>query len=296
MARIGFLGLGAMGSRMATRLIAAGHELHVWNRTAANAEALRGLGATVCSTPRQAALDAQYVISMVRDDESSRAIWLDNGTGALHAMGEGSVAIECSTLSTTWVSTLADIARDSSVRFLDAPVVGSRPQAQAGQLIFLVGGDSAVVGEVVPTLRLMGSKVLPVGPCGHGMAVKLAVNSLFATQVAVLSEILASLRRNGIDPALAVSLIAETPVCSPAARIAGEMIASNRHDPLFPAALAQKDLAYFLDGSGGVLPVIRGVNRRYEELLAASHGDRHLTAVALLYEQHQAVNTTVNSL
>lgn len=140
MSKLAILGLGAMGSRMARAAIDRGHQVTVWNRTAGRAAVLQDAGARLASSPRQAVDGADFVFAMVRDDEASRAIWLDPRSGALDGMEAGAVAIESSTLSVSWVQ---DLAREAALRpgvcFLDAPVAGSRPQADSRQLIFLVG-------------------------------------------------------------------------------------------------------------------------------------------------------------
>jgi 3-hydroxyisobutyrate dehydrogenase len=129
MAKIAFLGLGAMGARMASHLIAAGHELIVWNRNAAKATALVQKGARSASSPRQAAQGAEIVFAMLRDDAASRHVWLDKEDGALTAMTSQAMAIECSTLGLDWVRELARHCQAREIAFLDAPVSGSRPQA-----------------------------------------------------------------------------------------------------------------------------------------------------------------------
>src|SRR6185437_6871265 len=147
---IALLGLGAMGSRMAANLLKADHALTVWNRTPEAAAALVAQGAKQAPTPRQAAAGADFVFAMVRDDEASREIWLSPHHGALEGLKEGAVAIESSTLTPGWIRELglAVAARGSTL--LEAPVVGSRPQAEAAQLIYFIGGDESVLKRVKP--------------------------------------------------------------------------------------------------------------------------------------------------
>src|SRR5688500_11742318 len=147
MRRIGFLGLGTMGTGMVGRLLDAGHGVVVWNRTAGRTEPLRQKGATIASSPREAAAGADVVIGMVADDRASRAVW-DGEHGAVRGLTAGSVAIECSTLSPGWVEELAALVQARGAAFLDAPVTGSKPQAANGELLFLVGGDAAALDGV----------------------------------------------------------------------------------------------------------------------------------------------------
>lgn len=199
MAKIAFLGLGAMGSRMARSLIAAGHEMTVWNRSAALARALADHGAMIASSPRAAATGADIVIAMLRDDQASRSVWLDDDNGALAGMSAGALAIECSTLTVAWARELAGAVHTSGHSFLDAPVVGSRPQADGRQLIFLAGGAASDVERATPFFSAMGQATHHVGGNGCGSAVKLAVNALFAIQVAGMAELITMLKADGVD-------------------------------------------------------------------------------------------------
>ncbi|MCP1659423.1 NAD(P)-dependent oxidoreductase [Neisseria perflava] len=135
MTKIAFLGLGAMGSRMALNLVKAGYALTVWNRTASACDELVAAGAKAASTPREAVQGAEFVISMVRDDEASRQVWLDDKTGALAALAKNAVAVESSTLTPDWIHELSTAMQIHGTAFLEAPVSGSRPQAAQGQLI-----------------------------------------------------------------------------------------------------------------------------------------------------------------
>src|SRR5512143_717389 len=157
MANVTLLGTGAMGSRMARRLIDAKHAVTVWNRTREKIAPLVAAGAVAAQTAAEAVKDSELVIAMLRDDKASREVWLDSG--ALDAMPKNAVAIESSTVTVAWIRQLAEECAKRGIAFLDAPVAGSLPQAEAGQLIFLAGGDDGIVERVSPILRTMGSAV-----------------------------------------------------------------------------------------------------------------------------------------
>jgi 3-hydroxyisobutyrate dehydrogenase len=140
--RIAFFGLGAMGSGMVRRLLKAGFPVTIYNRTADKAEPFRGEGALLAGSPREAAANADVVISMVADDTASGRVWLGEG-GAMEGVRAGAILIESSTLSVEWVRRLAAEASSRGCELLDAPVTGSKPQAAAGELCFIVGGDAA---------------------------------------------------------------------------------------------------------------------------------------------------------
>ncbi len=245
MSTIAFLGLGAMGSRMAANLIAAGHDLVVWNRTAAVATDFASEhGAVAAGTPSVAAERADAVISMVADDAAARSVWLDPGAGALGAMRQGAIGIESSTLTPDTTRQLAAAAAEAGVSFVEAPVVGSRPQADAGALLHLVGGDAAAVEAARPTIEVNAGNVVHVGEVGQAATVKLAINGLFAAQVAAYSETVGLLERSGLDTSTITELLTALPITSPGlARILG-LIATADHAPNFPIRLVAKDLDY----------------------------------------------------
>lgn len=283
MTTIAFLGLGAMGSRMASRLLDAGHDVTVWNRDPARAEVLAARGATMAATPRAAAQGAEVVFAMVRDDAASRAVWLDPQTGALDAMAPGAVAVECSTLTVAHVQALAAAAHGRRLGFVDAPVAGSRPQAEAGQLIFLTGADPEMVEAVRPLLATMGAAVLEAGPAGAGSALKLAVNALLGIQVAALGELMAMLQACGIEAARAADLLGQTPVTSPAAKGAMASMVAGAWAANFPVELVAKDFANLSATAGRPLPVSDAAAGVYASALAQGLGGEQLTAVRKLY-------------
>ena len=284
--RVAVLGLGAMGSRMATRLINAGHQVTVWNRSAAKTVSLVELGATTADSPFAAANDVDFAISMVRDDEASREIWLHPQFGALAGMKQGAIAIESSTLTVGWVETLAQHCGKRHISFLDAPVAGTRPQAEAGQLIYIVGGEEAIVDRAMPLLRVMGQSIHHAGAIGHGAAVKLAINTLFSTQVASIAELRSVLRHNNINEQKALEIVAATPICSPAATAAANAMASSTFAPLFPIELVEKDLGYFVQlakRNNAHAPISEATRHVFEVAMLNGYSTDNITGVAQLY-------------
>lgn len=291
MTRIAMLGLGAMGSRMAERLLKAGQEVTVYNRTAERAADLAAMGATVAATPRQAAEGVDIVIGMVADDEASAAVWTDPDTGAVAALGPQSVAIESSTVTPAWVERLSAMVAERGAAFLDAPVVGSRPQASAGQLIYLVGGDADTVFRASPTLALMGAAVHHVGPVSHGATLKLVVNTLFGIQVAALGELIGFLAGAGVDRARALEVLSEIPVLSPAAKGVAGLITARNFAPMFPIDLVAKDFRYAgaaASAAGADLPVADATGRVFERARQQGFGGDNIAGVAKLYIGNEA--------
>lgn len=285
MTRIAFLGLGAMGSRMATRLLAAGHALTVWNRSAGAADALRARGAAVAASPRAAAAQAEVVFAMLFDDAASRSAWLDAEQGAAQSLAPGTLAVETSTLSPAWTATLNTALAQRGVRFVDAPVAGSRPQAEAGQLIFLTGGSAADVEALRPLLTALGTAVHHVGPSGAGATLKLAANALFATQVAAMAELLRFVERAGLDAPRALEALRSLPITSPAAAGVAALTLARNFQPQAPVALLAKDLGYALDAAraaGAALPTTEAVEALFRRAAREGLGCENLNAVARL--------------
>lgn len=280
------LGLGAMGSRMAANLVKAGHHVTVWNRTAQAAQPLIDAGAIVAPTPKEAARNADFVIAMVRDDRASRDVWLDADTGAVNGMSADAVAIESSTLTPEWVRELGSHLATRALSFLEAPVVGSTPQASAAQLTYLVGGDADTVVRAEPVLKTMGSSVHHVGALGAAALAKLATNTLLGTQVTVLAELIGMLRRSGADAARVLEVIATTPVWSPvAARVSGLMLAGD-FTPQFPVELIEKDFGYTLQevGSDATAPTIAASRGVFRTAMEQGLGDENMTSVVKLFK------------
>ena len=280
---IAVLGLGAMGGRLAARLLQTDHHVVVFNRTERPARALEARGATFAGSAREAAEQADVTISMVHDDAASRDVWLDKTNGALAALREGSVAIESSTLTPVWARTLGEAVDVRGGRFLDAPVVGSRPHVEAGKLVYLVGGEAATVADVRGFLERLGSAVHHVGPVGAGMAMKLAVNALFGVQAVALAEVLSLLGHAGFDRTSAAEILSAMPTSSPAAaRLAG-LMAEGAFEPNFPIRLARKDLRYALAATSAEMPVIAAAADVFAEAEREGYGEDDIAGIAQPY-------------
>lgn len=280
---VSVLGLGAMGSRIARRLVDAGHQVTVWNRSSAPAEELVRVGATRAAHPADAVDGADVVLSMVRDDEASRAVWTDGRHGALTALSGPTVCVECSTLTPGWARELARLATDRGGRFLDAPVVGTRPHADQAILTVLAGGDEAALEVVRPVLEAFAGSIHHCGPAGAGMAVKLAVNAIFALQAAGLAEILGRLGREDIAATRAVEILNAMPTASPAAQRVAEAMTGSHFDPNFPIELVAKDLGYGaqLGGHAPAPSIVEATRASFEDVIERGLGDRDITAIVL---------------
>jgi len=246
--RIAFLGLGSMGAGMAARLAAAGHTLAVFNRTGARAEPLARLGARVGGSPRAAAENADVIIGMTADDESSRAMWLGEQGALAAANAPDALAIECSTLSHDWVLELAGQVRTRGFRYVDAPVTGLPDAAAAGTLTLLVGADPADLDAARPVFASLATRVLHFGGVGQGTVYKLMVNLLGAVQIASAAEGVALAEAAGLDLKLVGDAVASGQAASPqVVRNVRRFIAGDHTSNVnFTPALRLKDVEYAL--------------------------------------------------
>lgn len=280
--KITVLGLGAMGSRMAERLIAGGHDVTVWNRSAGAAEAFKDR-ATIAATPGEAAKGAEIVLGMVRDDAAARDVWFGE-RGALATMTAGAIAIESSTVTPAQAEAFHATAAKHGVDALDAPVSGSLAQAAAGHLIFLVGGDAAVLERATPALNAMGSAIHHVGAAEAGCRIKLAINALLGVQVAAGAELLGMLAAQGIAMDKAAEVIGSVPVASLALRNYMTGMATGQFPPMFPVAMIDKDLGYAeAMAAGAPLPVTAAAHEVYRRGGAAGLAAENMNAVIKLY-------------
>jgi 3-hydroxyisobutyrate dehydrogenase len=286
MMKVAFLGLGAMGVRMATSLLKAEFDLTVWNRNALRAEPLRSLGAKVAMRPNEAVADADVVIAMLRDDDASLDVWTNTNHSALSAMKQGAIAIESSTLTLAWVRQLGALSTSRGVHFLDAPVSGSTPAAESKQLVYMVGGDAAVLERARVVLSAMGSAIHHTGPTGSGAFAKLMVNSLLGIQAAAMAELIGLAERSHVDVSMIVEIVSRTAVCSPAAASMAKAMLANQFAPTFPIELLEKDMRYVAKcaaEAGAHMPICNEINAVLKATQQAGCGNEQYTAIVKLY-------------
>ena len=287
MYKIAFIGLGAMGSRMAEQLVKAGHQLTVWNRTPEKADKLVKSGVILAKTPKEAAETADFVFSMVRDDKASEYVWLDAQDGVVNASNKNFVAIECSTLSISYIKYLSEKLSRYSIPFLDAPLAGSRPQAEAAKLIFVVGGHREVFEKVQSLFKVMGSSAHYMGTNSSGAATKLLINGLFGIQLAAMAELLSLGKKLGLNLEEAIRAIANTPVCSLAAKLSAESMLTNSFNPAFPIDLVAKDFGLIDQAAEETLssaPISKSALFVYKEAIAQGYAQDNITGIIQLYK------------
>lgn len=285
MQSVALLGLGIMGSGMAHNLLKAGFPLAVYNRTRAKAEPFAAQGARIAATPRDSAEGADVIISMVGDDDASRAMWLGSGNhdGALDGAKAGAVLIECSTLSIAWARELIGLANERGFAFLDSPVTGSKEAAQAGALRLFVGGDSATIERVRPVLEAVSQQINHMGPSGSGVIMKLVNNMMGAVQMVALAEGLALAECAGLNIQDVVAHISSGAPGSPMVKgKAPRMVARRYDDTDFSLRWMHKDAVYALRAAeefGTAAPAVQTASQVFQQARALGLDDLDMASV-----------------
>jgi 3-hydroxyisobutyrate dehydrogenase len=270
-----------MGGGMARRLCGAGFPLTVWNRNPDKAKPLAEQGASIARTPREAAAEADVIISMLADDVASRSVWLGED-GALASPKPGTVLVECSTLSVGWVKELAEHARKRGCELLDAPVTGTKPHAAAGELNFLVGGNEKTLESVRPVLMAMGKSATHLGPTGSGAIIKLINNFLCAAQMIGLAEGLAMVERSSLNREQAMTVLANGAAGSPLFKMLSARMIARDFTPNFMLRLMAKDVTYAINEArslGLELTTAQNALSLLQRAIDAGEGEKDMSAV-----------------
>jgi 3-hydroxyisobutyrate dehydrogenase-like beta-hydroxyacid dehydrogenase len=241
MSRLGFVGLGAMGSRIAARLLDAGHDVYGTNRTRSKAEPLIDRGLHWLDSPREVAAAAPVVFSMVTDDAALESI-SSGPEGLLAGLEPGKVHVDMSTVSPRASRELAAQVEARGAQMLDAPVSGSIPQAESGTLAIFVGGSEEAFATVAPLLEQLGQAVTHVGANGQGLLIKLAVNISLAVQTLAFSEGLLLAERGGVSGQRAAEAMSTSSIASPMLKARIPLLLDLPEQAWFDVAMMHKDI------------------------------------------------------
>ena len=266
--RIGFVGLGAMGSRMARRLLTAGYSLTVYNRTSAKAEALQANRAAVAESPRALARGVDCIFSSLADDRAVEDVYL-GPDGILAAARPGTVCIDLSTIAPSTARRLAEAARARGVAVLDAPVSGSTAQAETGKLVIFVGGDEATYRGCRPLLDVLGTSSY-LGASGMGATMKLVANALLGAGMQALAEAIVLGEKAGLDRDRLLDVLSETPVVAPAHKGKLENARRGVYPVAFALSLMYKDFGLIVR-EAVQLSVPMPVTAAAQQLCAVAH-------------------------
>lgn len=238
--RAGFIGLGAMGSRMAGRILAAKYPLTVYNRTPAKTEPFKARGAAVAASPADLAAQVDIVISILADDEAVESTYY-GPTGVLAGAKEGTILCEMSTIYPATSRQLHEAAAVKGLLTLDAPVSGSTPQAEQGQLVVFVGGDEGTYTICKPIFDVLAQAAHFMGPAGSGNITKLCVNTLLGLGIQAIAEAVTLGQKAGLDRARLVNVLGQTSVVSPSQKAKLQNAARDSYPATFPVSLMFKD-------------------------------------------------------
>ena len=245
MANLGFMGLGAMGSRIAERLRRDGHSMTVYDRDPKRVEPLAANGVAAARTPAEVAARSEIVLSCVADDAAVEAVLLGRH-GALEQVRPGTLVIDLSTVSPVTSRLVADAARAKDAAFVDAAMSGSTPQAEQGALVVFAGGEPGAIERARPILDAFSKTVFHMGQAGAGTTMKLVVNTLLGAGLQILAEALALGEKAGIDRKRLAEVLGETAVVSPAQRGKLANAVANEFPSTFPVRLMYKDFNLIL--------------------------------------------------
>lgn len=249
MAKIAFLGTGIMGTAMIRNFLKAGHAVVAYNRTIDRARRLEADGARIAETARQAVQGADLIISMIIDDNASRACWTGPNGALTGDIAPGTLAIESSSVSRDWVLELGAAAAGVGLRFMDCPVAGRPDVAEAGDLVVFAGGAPEDIDAARPTLEAISKTVTRFGPLGAGIAYKLIYNTTGAIQVAALAEGMYACEAAGIDLKVAAAAFVAGATGSPHVSRHSKYMAyeTHEHPVQFSGKNRIKDLTYGID-------------------------------------------------
>jgi 3-hydroxyisobutyrate dehydrogenase len=243
--RLGFIGLGAMGSRIARRLLDAGYPLAVYNRTAEKGQPLADAGARVCDSPCKLAQQSDVVLTMLSDDEAVEAVMLGTD-GVLSEIRANATILELSSIYPATSRTIAAAASKRGVAFLDAPVSGSTPQAEAGSLVVYVGGDADVFERCRPIFEVISGASFHMGPHGAGATMKLVVNGLLGLEMQALAEAITLGERGGLERGALIDVLGQAPVLTAGQKAKLQNARGETYPAQFALRLMWKDLGNVL--------------------------------------------------
>ena len=286
--QVAVLGMGAMGSRMATSLIAAGYSVTVWNIEASACLPIVKLGARQAATPAEAVTHAEFVITMVWDDAASADVWLDPQTGALPNMQVGSIALECATLTLGHEKKLADACAARGIEFVSAPMSGSLPEADNRTLIFTVGASDAAMVRIQPLLLAMGSKINHAGGPLDGISEKLMINGKLGIEYIAAAEMVALMKVGHMDVERRLAIKATTAPFAPRGLREARFMIDGDYTVRVKVNQMIKDLSYEIDqfeSHGVPCHLHKAARSAFEWARDKGHGEEDSTILAKLYEE-----------
>jgi 3-hydroxyisobutyrate dehydrogenase-like beta-hydroxyacid dehydrogenase len=246
MTTLGFIGLGIMGGRIVSRLLAAGYPIVGYNRTQSKADALVQAGMQACSSPREVAQSADIIFSMVSDTAALASI-TEGADGILAGLSAGKIYVDMSTVSPRLIHDLAERVKAKGAQMLEAPVSGSVSAVEAGTLVVYVGGDTDVLERVRPIFEAISQKIIHVGTNGQAVSTKIAINLSLPIQLIALFEGVLLAERSGLARDVALDALLNSVIASPAMKYRAPLILNMPDDVWFNVEMMQKDMRLALE-------------------------------------------------
>ena len=270
MAELGYVGLGVMGSSVTRRLLAAGHTVHVWNRTREKAEPLLEAGAQWADSPREVAERAEIVFTMVTNTAAVRAVF-EGDDGILAGLTPGKIYVDMSTASPANSRALAEQVEAAGAQMLDSPVSGTSITVDQGKASLMVGGDADAFERAKPILEAIGPKVFHMGGNGTAVGLKIAINLSLAVQMLAFSEGVLLAEKSGIDRERVVEAMLASVIASPMVAYRGPLVLGHPDEVWFDCHMMQKDMNLALE-MGRELEVPLPTTAVTNEFLTAANG------------------------
>jgi len=281
---IGFIGLGKMGRVIAGRLIGAGHQVRVWNRSPKAVEELVAKGAEAAARPADVAR-ADFLVSILANDDAVRSVFIDEGV--LDAATPGLIHLNLATVSVALAEEFAAAHRKRNLGYIAAPVFGRPDAAAEGKLNIVVAGDPTAIERAQPILSVIGQKTWPIGDrAERANAVKIAGNFMIASAIETMGEAVALTRAHGINAADFLNILTSTLFAAPSYKLYGGMIAAEKYQPAgFTASLGLKDIRLALaaaDARNVPMPFASALRDNFMELIATGGGENDWATLAVL--------------
>lgn len=279
--KVGFIGLGIMGHAMANNLLKAGHELVIYNRTKDKAKDLILAGATWADSPRLAAAQVMTLFSMLATPEAVEETALGSD-GFLAGLARGSLWVDQSTVNPSFVKEMARTVEALGIRYVEAPVMGSRAPAESGQLTILAGGSPEDIAEVQPLLDLIGRKTIHLGAHGMAASMKLVVNMIMGASMLLFTEGFTLGEAQGISRDKLYEVLLDAPMVAPYIKGKKEKFENGDYSPDFPLKHLQKDLhlaAVTAYENGAAMPMANTAKEIYRLAMRAGLADEDFSAV-----------------
>ncbi len=285
--RVAFVGLGIMGRPMASNLVKAGHEVSVWNRSSGKEVE----GARIATSPSDAAQGAEIVWICVSDTAAVEQV-LFGPDGIEQSLTEGMIIADSSTISPSATRRFAERVARKGVQYVDSPVTGSKTGAEAGTLLFIVGGDEQAIEKLKPLYAAMGKKIFRMGETGKGQSAKLAMNLQIALIYEGFAEGLTLAKKLGVDPAVLIPLINASMIKSGVVEYKAPFVLARDFSPNFPLRLMRKDIGLALAAAKEArvkLPGLEIVEEVYDVAVEEGHADLDFAATLMLLEKWAGV-------